>query len=453
MYVLKDTTTVSLDNATVEEQALQPLPPKKVGYKHSLKMLMRVHAKKTMIKGHIHATIFVKDAHKEIIPLLIDLKKTPTFNHAKWLKPVQMKPKVPGLIKLMILAFMGGFFLNFMPCVLPMLSIKVIAFSSRYSSPFLAALCNMGGTIFIFLTFGSMLAIFKSTLSIGFQMQSPYFVMGLAFLFALITLSLFQVIRLPFYNLVTPRLHSQYLDSFMNGVLTTIVAAPCTGPYVGIALGYSLSQPVLVILLVFLCLGIGMSLPVLFSVFFSYKVVASVSKSYGLWIETVQKAIGFLCMMTTIWFLYVLSGLVSNESLFLVLGTLVVLCFGAFFKLRTVMIISIIVGAYVVYKRDFFEMHPHNVALEAVKKPVIVSFVARWCLNCIKNKRLFHQYEQWFKEKGIQIIYVDVTKEFPPLFYKYKALGIPFNVLIAADGEEIVLPEHLTMRDLHRLFP
>lgn len=356
----------------------------------------------------------------------------------------------PELLRIIIFALIGGLFLNFMPCVLPLLSLKALSFSSKYSKPYLASLCYMTGMAFTFSVFGAIIAFFKSSLSMGFQMQSPYFIMGFIFLFALISLNLFNAIHLPFYNLTTPKTHSQYLDSFMNGVITTLVATPCTGPYVGIAVGYALSQSAFVIVLVFMCLGIGMSLPVLFWTVFSSSIVSNVS-SYGKWIESIQKAIGFLCLMTVLWFLYVLEGLIPSESVFLILACLVTLFFGAFFQLPVIMIMSIMTSTYIVYKKDFFEAPQYNVSLETIQKPVILSFTAKWCLNCLKNKRLFYQNERYLKQRGINVIYVDVTKEFPALFYRYKALGVPFNVFIDQEDKETILPEHLTLEDLQTL--
>lgn len=450
-------TTVTLDNAVVETQTYLNPEQKKIEnemvliHKRHLCILIKMKTHDTVLKGSIKYLVCGRACIPKNELIHIDLEKAEKFNHKDWLKKAQSYPKHHhALWWILVLAFVGGVLLNFMPCVLPLLSIKVLSFSTKYDSPFRAALSYTGGMIFTFLTLGLILSLFKA--SYGFQMQSPYFVFGLCLLFLGIALNLFDFIKLPFYSIDVPSIRSQYLESFVNGVLTTVVATPCTGPYMGMVLGYSLTQSVFYILCVFLFLGIGMACPILFLILFS-KLVKYVPR-YSEGMELMKKLAAFLSLLTVVWFLYVLSGLVAIEIVFLLMTILVVLSFSAFFQIGFVAMASVLGGFYLLYTQsnnNIPVIEVSDIDLKKNKKPKLLVFTAKWCLNCMTNKRLFYQYQAILKNKGIELMFIDVTRSFPPLFQKYKAPGVPFNVFIKENGEEVILPGNLTRADLEKL--
>jgi thiol:disulfide interchange protein DsbD len=392
-----------------------------------------------------------------------------------------------------VLAFAGGLILNLMPCVLPVLSLKV--FGIIHSAQQAKSTVIRHGLLF---TFGVLLSfwILAGTLILlqaggeqlgwGFQLQSPGFIVvlsSLLFLFGLNLLGVFEI-GTSLTALGQKGEHSNgNISSFFNGVLATIVATPCTAPFMGSALGYSLSQPPFVAMLIFTALGLGMAAPYLLISFVPN--LARVLPKPGAWMETLKQVMGFLLLATVIWLLYVLSQQVDSLGVMVFLGCLLLLgvagwVLGRWGTLATansprkfakgiaaiVVIASVLLGIYITTnlagpsESSATEGVPlawqpfSPTELERLRqenKPVFIDFTAAWCLSCKVNERIALYNDQVvaaFKERGITPMKADWTNRDATIAQTLATYGrnsVPLYLLFkAGESEPMVLPEILT---------
>ena len=253
-------------------------------------------------------------------------------------------PATPGDLSLalaLLLAFAGGLILNLMPCVLPVLSIKVLAFarsSGKERRPFGQAAAFTAGVLASLWALAGLLAAIRSSgraLGWGFQLQDPRFVVAMAFLFFLIALNLFGVFEL---GSRLPRLaalasgerasgRGALLSAFLGGFLAVLVSTPCSAPFMGAAIGYALAQGPATIFLVFTALGLGLALPVAALSAFP-GLIARVPKS-GPWTARLRQALGFPMLATVAWLGYVLSSVGGAGALLALTEGLIAAALGA----------------------------------------------------------------------------------------------------------------------------
>ncbi|MCB1842987.1 MAG: disulfide bond formation protein DsbD, partial [Halioglobus sp.] len=215
-----------------------------------------------------------------------------------------------SLLYMLLLAFVGGAILNLMPCVFPILSLKVLSFArSSDRDRHLHSWVYAAGVIVSFVLVAALLIVLQQAgraIGWGFQLQSPGFVIGLAYLFVAMGLSLSGVIALGGSLMNTGSSmanRSGPTGSFFTGVLAVVVASPCTAPFMGTALGFALGQPAPVALSVFAALGAGMAAPLLL---FSYSGAArALMPRPGAWMETLKQFLAFPLYGTAIWLLWV----------------------------------------------------------------------------------------------------------------------------------------------------
>ncbi len=247
----------------------------------------------------------------------------------------------PSLLLMLFFAFAGGLILNLMPCILPVLSIKVLGLANQAGS--MRAEMRRHGLVFtlgIFVSFWILAAILLTVrssgqvLGWGFQLQNPIFVGALAVLFFLMALNLLGVFEFGDRlmgaggNLAAKE---GYAGSFFTGVLTTVAATPCSAPFMGSALGFALTQPAVVALLVLSMLAFGLAFPYLL---FSYLPAATrILPRPGPWMKTLKELLAFPLFATVVW----LAGVIGNQTgsdgmmmilTVLVLSTVVVWLFG-----------------------------------------------------------------------------------------------------------------------------
>jgi thiol:disulfide interchange protein len=389
-----------------------------------------------------------------------------------------------------LFAFLGGIILNLMPCVLPVLSLKIMGFIQQAgedkSKTRKHGLAFTIGVVFSFLVLAGFLIALRAGgqyLGWGFQLQSPTFIVILSILLFLFGLSLFGVFEIG-TSLTSSEQYiksSGYTGSFLSGVLATIVATPCTAPFMGTALGFAISQPVYVSLLVFTFLGLGMALPyvVLTS---SPKLLKFVPKP-GAWMETLKQFMGFLLMATVLWLLWVLSLQTGAEGVLFLLLSFIIASIGGWIygrwgnitkKLsvrRTAQLISIliIIGALFFSLSNIetkaitnsssisqgkikWEAYSPGKVEDAVKegKPVFVDFTAAWCLSCQVNEKVAFgsdEVQQEFVDKNILALKGDWTNSDPVITKALESFGrnsVPLYVIYSKDKKPLLLPEILT---------
>jgi thiol:disulfide interchange protein DsbD len=232
----------------------------------------------------------------------------------------------------LVFAFLGGLILNVMPCVLPVISLKVMSFV-RHAGEDRRRILNLGlvygaGVLASFALLAAAVVAIKlagAQLGWGFQMQEPRFVIAIAAVVLIFALSLFGVFEVALpgaaSSLVSAGVGRQgYTGSFFNGVLATVLATPCSAPFLGPAVGFAFAQPVWMIPIFFLTIGAGLAFP--------YVLLAAnpgwlrVLPKPGAWMETVKQLMGFALIATLVWLMWILAGQLGAQGVVWVLAFL-----------------------------------------------------------------------------------------------------------------------------------
>ncbi len=326
----------------------------------------------------------------------------------------------------MVFAFIGGLVLNLMPCVLPVLSIKVLGFAGHGDSRAMRrhGLLYALGVIASFLFLAAVLVALKSLgheVGWGFQLQSPAVIALLAALFLALALNLsgaFEIRGILPAGLSSLRVRDQRLDAFLTGVLAVVVASPCTAPFMGAALGYALTQDAVSTTAVFTALGAGMALPYV-ALAWRPGWLKWVPRP-GAWMVRFKQVLALPLYATVVWLAWVFVLQVAPEA-----------------KARTV---------------DAWETYTESrlAELSAQGKPVFVDFTAAWCVTCQVNKQLVldrPETERAFRERGVALLRADWTRRDVEITRALAALGrngVPVYVLYQPGREATLLPELLT---------
>lgn len=381
------------------------------------------------------------------------------------------------------LVFIGGILLNFMPCVLPVLFLKLLHLFNYKNHPQHAI--KIHGIVF-FLGVWFFFMILSFTLiglkflglqaGWGFHMQSPLLIALMASLFTLLALNLFGVFEMGLFltRIGKPLSSLSYTSSFLSGCLTTLVSAPCTGPFMGAAIGIALLQPWPFIIATFTFLALGVSFPFLIICLFP-KLMSFLPKP-GAWMEKLKQLFGFFMLGTVLWFLWIFSYQTTLDDTFLLLIGLLLLSaslwFFEVFKsyslfLRLFLIIPILSVFLItlLHEKDYLNdqdgilWHPYSQKFlqeaEKKKQPILIDFTAKWCLTCQTNKKVLDSayVSHLLKKKGVLLIRADWTKqdaEIAKALETYKRNSIPFSVIYQGTSKEnyITLPPILTQESI-----
>ena len=233
----------------------------------------------------------------------------------------------PGLISALLGALVGGLLLNLMPCVLPVLAIKVLSLTRSTLTP----LQRQGiGTAYALGVLSSMLALALLVMGLraagaqlgwGFQLQSPGLVAGLALLFTLIALNLWGLLEWRgqwVSGFAAQMARHPVVDAFLSGVLAVVVAAPCTAPFMGASVGVAFTLPAWQGLLIFLSLGTGLALPFTLSAWIP--AAAAWLPKPGAWMQVLRQTLAFPMLLTVVWLLWVFSKQAGEEAAALLLA-------------------------------------------------------------------------------------------------------------------------------------
>ncbi len=327
-----------------------------------------------------------------------------------------------GFAVALLFAFIGGALLNLMPCVFPILSLKVLGFAGHAHSR--RALVGGGiaytaGVVLSFVALAALLIALRAggeQIGWGFQLQSPGFVVALAVLFTMIALNLAGLFEfgtvLP-SGLASARLRHPLADSFLTGVLAVAVASPCTAPFMGAALGFAFTLPAAQSLLLFAVLGLGMALPYL--VMSLWPAVTRAMPRPGAWMATFKTVMAFPMLATVVWLVWILGQQTSIDGAAALLAVLVALAFAlwawgridstrmarAVWSTLGVALLGLSIAWALPTWREaqaapaaassterWQAWSPERVAaLNAEGRTVFVDFTAAWCVTCQVNKR------------------------------------------------------------------
>ena len=395
------------------------------------------------------------------------------------------------------LAFLGGLLLNLMPCVFPVLSIKVMSLA-RHSGLSAAAvrLHGLAYGIGVVASFGVLAAVLLAVRSTGaevgwgYQLQQPIVVAVLAFLLFAMGLSLSGVAEFGagLASLGGRGKQDGLGGSFLTGVLATVVATPCTAPFMGAAVGYAVAAPAAgAALAVFLALGIGMALPFVVLTF-SPALVNRLPKP-GAWMATLKGVLAFPIYATVAWLIFVVSQQVGPDGLFAVLLGLVLVGLAVWtyglaagregwrsWLARGTAVAALAglvgIGAAVSPVPEIAtaassdgSAEPFTQArldaLRAQGRPVFVNMTAAWCITCLVNERTTLSTDavrDAFRARNVAYLKGDWTNRNPEitrLLERHGRSGVPLYVLYPERGEPVILPQILTqagiLDDLGRL--
>ena len=327
-----------------------------------------------------------------------------------------------GLALALAFAVLGGMLLNLMPCVFPILSLKLLGFAGHAHSRralLAGGLAYSAGVVLSFVALAALLLVLRAggeQIGWGFQLQSPAFIAALAVLFTLIALNLaglFEFGSLLPSGLASMRLRHPLADSALTGVLAVAVASPCTAPFMGAALGLAFTVPPLQALSLFAALGVGMALPFLAAS--AWPGLARAMPRPGAWMATFKTAMAFPILATVVWLAWVLGQQTGIDGVAALLAVLVALAFalwawgridgGRFAHMAWSTLGVLLLGSTLAWAMPSWrEAHattstpsadarwqPWSVervaALNAEGRAVFVDFTAAWCVTCQVNKR------------------------------------------------------------------
>ena len=388
----------------------------------------------------------------------------------------------------LLLAFLGGVVLNAMPCVFPILSLKLLSLAKQahghpseqlghglaYTAGVLASFAALGGALLALRTGGQ-------AIGWGFQLQTPVFVALVAYLLFAMGLSLSGVVTFGAgFAGAGGRLagRSGLTGTFFTGVLATIVATPCTAPFMGAALGFALIAPAAMAIGIFLALGFGLAAPYL---------LATVTPGWqrvlprpGAWMDLVKQLLAFPLYGTVAWLVWVLIQEAGPGGSLAALFGLVLVGFAVWIFGRTRLSaplgrslgagLALSGAAAAIFLAasltatggrmanaalsDRLAYEPFTAArlsaLEAAGKPVFVNLTASWCVTCLINERVALDSDavrNAFAARGIVPLKGDWTSQNPEitaLLQQFGRSGVPLYLLYGGKGEPVILPQILT---------
>lgn len=371
---------------------------------------------------------------EECIPSNKTIKITP-FNDDKfdeklkqaedYFVPLEYNKKT-NFITVILMAFIGGIILNLMPCIFPILSIKIMALLRvEEKTQKKEALLYGAGVIFSMIILAGILFIFRLNnhlIGWGFQLQSLWFVFFLLLLFVIMTLLMLDIISVSsgwLSKLACFRTQNSNLNAFMMGLLAVLIATPCTAPFMGAAIGYALISPIYVYFPIFLFLGLGYALPFVLLVWHPW-LIGKILPKPGNWMIVLKKIMSIPLFLTCVWLLWLLMAQLG----FITSG-----------------------------KNLQWQSYTPSKVEQAIKnnRPVFIDFTANWCITCLVNKKTALQSDklaELVKEKNILLLRADATNHSDIIakgLQQYGRMSVPLYIYYDGKSDDyLLLPQILT---------
>lgn len=392
-----------------------------------------------------------------------------------------------GLWSAVIFAFLGGLILNLMPCVLPVLAMKALALASKGEDG--AAARRSDGfayTIGVMVTFGILAALLiglrgaGSEIGWGFQLQSPAFVSIIAYVMLVLGLNLSGVFAIGGGIMgagqsLTQR--SGKSGAFFTGALAVVVATPCTAPFMGAAVGYAMTQPTAVTVMVFESLALGLAAP--FLLFSLVPQAAKILPRPGAWMTRLKQVLAFPMYASAAWLVWVLSQQLGADGFASTLAGFILIALAAWllgvtqdagrFGVSTALSLAAFIGALALiatlntapaagstaqsaYTAGSEAYSPQRLdELRAEGRTVFVNFTAAWCITCLMNERVAlstAEVKQALADGHVAYLKADWTNRDPAIakaLASFGRSGVPLYVVYRPDGSPPeVLPQLLT---------
>ena len=417
------------------------------------------------------------------------MAQNPVAQEAAAIPGAEQPPPMPGaagattLLGALGLALLGGIILNLMPCVFPVLSIKALSLIKiSKKSPKLARRHGWAYTLGILASFGLIAGVLialkaaGAQIGWGFQLQNPLVVGGLAYLLFLIGLNLlgFFDVKTSFGNVGGKLAQGEGLtNSFFMGVLATLVATPCTAPFMAAAVGFALVQPAIVGMLVFLALGFGLALPYL-ALAHAPNLQKKMPKP-GVWMERFRQFLAFPMFASAAWLVWVLSQQAGAIGTLMILMGVTALGFAIWLLristaknahrmiLSVLAAIALIVALALIPSKTLMERQPDAAKAPAAfgevfshekldfylegSDPVFVEMTAAWCITCKVNHAValnIQATKDLFSQNGVKYLVGDWTNQNPEItryLNEFGRSGVPIYVFYGAPDETGKRPE------------
>jgi DsbC/DsbD-like thiol-disulfide interchange protein/cytochrome c biogenesis protein CcdA len=382
-----------------------------------------------------------------------------------------------SLAAAVVAGLLGGLILNLMPCVLPVLALKLLGFAGHGGERrkiMLAAGGYTAGVVATMVVLAAVVLALRAAgagIGWGFQLQEPAVVLGLAILFIAIACNLAGMFEI---GLAATRLDPRRGGSFANGVLTTLVATPCGAPFASTAFGYALVAPVTEALLVFIALGLGLAAPVLLVA--AFPATARWIPKPGPWMAGFKQFLALPLVGAAGWMIWSFQAVAGAEAAFLVLVLLIPLLLwsawawgqwqmagpGAGKRVALALVATAALCGWIVTqpRPDAAGSAQHaawqawtpqrQAALLADQTPLLIDATAAWCLTCQVNKRTSLHDAQVLgaaRDRGIILLRADFTNRDADLaaeLARHGRASVPTYILYDRHGKASVLPDVLT---------
>jgi thiol:disulfide interchange protein len=404
-----------------------------------------------------------------------------------------------SLLTILLFAFLGGLILNIMPCVLPVISLKlfglVIHSDESRGSILRHNIFYTLGVLSTFLILAIAIVVLKSTgenVGWGFQLQSPVFValmIVVLFVFALNLFGLYEFATPGGKTLGNMQLKKGMAGDFLGGVLATILSTPCSAPFLGTALTFAFTASTFEIILTFQAIGLGLAFPFLMTGIFPGTI--KFLPKPGMWMESVKKFLGLTLLLTAIWLVDVFVSLTSGNVPLMKLNTGLILLFFAFYYQKHISkkmgwrslffvfallpFLSLFTSPLSISSEnstgetDLIREKNHGgeiiweswseEKMESYKSQgelVFIDFTAKWCFTCKVNEKLVLDtdgFRNLVKEKNIKLLLGDWTKYDPVIgafLKKHGYVGVPAYFIQKPDGTLVKLGETITLSKIEK---
>ncbi|MBP5399013.1 MAG: thioredoxin family protein [Alphaproteobacteria bacterium] len=415
--------------------------------------------------------------------------------------PPAQKPKIN--LKLILLAFLGGLILNLMPCVFPVLAIKIFSLtqfgatrSKNVRNNFCYTILGIFAGFALLSSFLALLKLFGRGIGWGMQFQNPYFVIIMIFAIMIFFLAVCGVVEIrtaSFVKINTKDTQSGKILYFLTGTLAVLMSTPCTAPYLATAIGFALAGSITDIYAILMSVGAGLAFP--YILFYVFPSLTGIMPTPGRWMHTLSNIMGIMLLLTIIW---LFSILLAQTNIYLIIRLAIYIIISAILiwlnsinkemeydkdqhinnkikKTIKVILLSIvgifflvsIVDAGIAHKshqQQISATTENKLDMEKINqlvkegKTVLVSIGAEWCLTCHYNNVTtmdlpsFQSVLKSLEVETINIDWTDYNKDVIDFMQKYHRNGLPFYILfsqLAPDG--FVLPEILEEKKLENI--
>ena len=426
------------------------------------------------VKNYSNATATLDDFYKGLSPMGKD--------QAAGTVAAANNGSEKSLIEYLLLAFLGGLILNLMPCVLPVISLKLFGLIKHKNTPrsklIKHNLSYAAGVISTFMVLASVIVGLKAAgdqIGWGFQLQSPIFIAAMMLILFVLSMNMFGL-----FEFSTPggakfggmQFEDGFVGDFLSGVLTTILSTPCSAPFLGTALTFAFTATNFTVFLMFFSIGLGLAFPFLLTGFFPKTLV--IFPRPGAWMEKLKFFLGLSLVATVIWLNDVFLSLVDVESMGWRMNLLFALWFFAFFFAKKIsnkrgwqFFFFALPLCLTLFFAQMVKLKPLEQATasataewgkwstEELKenngKLVFMDFTAAWCLTCKVNKRLvldtdgFRELKAKYNLVTLRADWTRRDDNITKFLQSYGIVGVPAYFVQKTDGKIIPLGETISL--------